>query len=263
MHLFQNSHFQASTLLCGLLTVAFILWLTNVMVQYDKETTLEQPEITLQPSPSHIVVEPLMLPAVPKPKLKPRPKSKPRTSAVSTHDKSLVVTVTEVLEQATPPADQQQIEHVYQELNDEDMQLQIAWPQQAGERQETLDFMYQCVGMQFAVLNENTLITVNHSKLNQTSITNYSEWIRIAQGSLSEKEQHWLHAYALTGIPVRLFPRQLDWRLAQYLANTLQGLPLSSLEATYLLTNQRLQLTNIHINQQPILDNWVLYQGKC
>ena len=256
MFLSQNTHWQTSTLFRGLLTIVFVVWLVNVMAQYDKKTILQQPEITTKQTTHPIILEQLTLPAIPK------PESKPKTSVVSKINKSSLVTVTKVSKQ-TAPANQQQIEYVYQKLSDEGMHIQIAWPQHTGERQKILNFMYQCVGMQFAVLNGNTLTKYNHTKFDQTNVTDYSKWIRIAQGSLSKKEQRWLHAYALKGIPIRLFPSHIDWRLAQYLANALKGDPLSSFRASYQLTNQKLQLTQIQINNQHIVDNWELFQGKC
>ncbi|MDU0356415.1 hypothetical protein RS130_23205 [Paraglaciecola aquimarina] len=118
--------------------------------------------------------------------------------------------------------------------------------------------MYQCVGSQFAVLNGN-----NITHLNQSKVQNFSTWIRIAQGSLSVKEQHWLAAFSVTGTPIRLFPRQIDWQLAKYIAQSLHGNELTSFRATYQLTNQKLQLTDIRLNAQPINKTWLLYQKKC
>jgi hypothetical protein len=112
--------------------------------------------------------------------------------------------------------------------------------------------------MQFAVLNNNEI-----TKVNQLRLSDYSDWIRIAQGDLSKKEQHWLNAYALTGTAIRLFPRDIDLRLAKNLANTLNGAPIVSLRATYQVTHQQLHLTQIRVNNQPVKGSWTLYQGEC
>jgi hypothetical protein len=261
MYLFQKNHWQVSTLLRGLLAIVFIMWLASVMTQYYEKAVTHKPKITIKQPPSNIVIEQLALPPLPKPKTS----VKPQATAVSKLAKQTVEPVNKVVKQSlqTPPVNKQQIENIYQQLSDEGVNIQIAWPQNDKERQAALNFMYQCVGVQFAVLNGKTLTKINHTKINHTKLTDYSEWIRVAQGSLSKKEHNWLNAYALTGSPIRLFPRHIDWRLAQYLANALKGLPLASLRANYQVTNQRLQLTHIHINNQAITDSWILYQGKC
>lgn len=277
MYQLKNSHWQASTLIRGLLTIIFIFWLASVMSHYDEKTPAKKPEITHKQPPSNIVIEQMALPPLPKPKpkLKSKPESKPQVSAEAKNDKQLAERVTKVVNQIpeTPPVNRQQIEQVYQKLSIKGIDIQIAWPQRHDERQDTLQFMYQCVGVQFAVLNGTTLYKTNHNKtehtklnqnnLNQVKVTDYSDWIRVAQGSLSRREHNWLNAYDVTGTPIRLFPRHLDWRLAQHLANALKGEPLISLRANYQLTNQSLQLTNIYLNKQRITANWGLYQGKC
>jgi hypothetical protein len=273
MYLLQNSHWQTSTLLRGLLTIVFIFWLASVMIKYNEKTTTQKPEITNKPPPSNIMLEQLTLPPIPKPAPKPAPKSSAKlqstevstevsieVSKVSKLAKQTVKAKNEAIKQSpqTPSVNKQQIQKVYQTLSDDGVDIQIAWPQNMNKRQAALNFMYQCVGVQFAVLNGNAL-----TKINQTKLTDHSEWIRVAQGSLSKKEQNWLNAYAIKGTPIRLFPRQLDWRLAQYLANALNGKPLVSLRAKYKVTNQQFQLVNIQLNHQQLTDIWTLYQGNC
>ena len=123
--------------------------------------------------------------------------------------------------------------------------------------------MYQCAGVQFAVLSGKVITKAGHTKFNQSISNDYSDWVRVAQGSLSRKEHNWLNAYALTGTPIRLFPRHIDWRLAQHLAQALKGHTLTNFRASYQVTNQSLQLIHIHINKQRLTDTWILYQGKC
>ena len=44
MALLQNNHWQASTLLRGVLAIVFMLWLASVMTQYDEKTTTQKPK---------------------------------------------------------------------------------------------------------------------------------------------------------------------------------------------------------------------------
>lgn len=256
MLLLQDNNQHAGTFLRGLLVIVFIVWLANVVTQYYWNDTPQKPDISDKQPPSNLSIEQLALPPLPKlahqvqttpkrakqtstPKAKPQPKVAEQLAETSTVNKQLV-------------------EQVYQQLSAEGIEVQLAWPRLAGERQAVFDFMYQCVGVQFAVLNDN-----NITQLNQTGLSDYSEWIRVAQGSLSKKEQNWLNAFALTGTPIRLFPRNIDLRLAHYLAYALKGIPLVSLRANYQVTNQKLHLTNIRLNNQRIPDSWILYQDKC
>jgi hypothetical protein len=277
MYRLQNNSWQASTLLRALLTIVFIVWLASVMTQYNKKITTQKPQISIKQPPSNVVIEQLPLPAVPTPKLvtKPKTPTKSQTPALSKIAKQTSEPANKMEEKApqTSSVNKQHIEKVYQTLSNEGVDIQIAWPQDVNKRQAALNFMYQCVGVQFAVLNGNTLTKINHTKTNHTKIDHnkpnqsklidYSEWIRVAQGSLSKKEQNWLNAYAIKGTPIRLFPRQLDWRLAEYLANVLKGTPLASLRANYQVTNYSLKLTHIYINNKKITNSWILYQGKC
>jgi hypothetical protein len=257
MDLLQNNHWQASTLLRGMLTAIFMFWLASVMIQYSEITTTQKPEITNKPPPRNIVIEQLTLPPIPKPVPKPKSSAKLQATVVSKLTKQTGKPENGAIKQS-PPVNKQQIEKIYQTLSDDGVDIQIAWPQNVNQRQAALNFIYQCVGVQFAVLNGNALTKLNNSKL-----TDYSDWIRVAQGSLSKKEQNWLNAYAIKGTPIRLFPRVLDWRLAQYLANALKGKPLVSLRAKYKVTNQQLQLVDVQLNNHQLTDNWTLYQGEC
>ena len=269
MYLLQNTNCQASTIFRGLLTVIFIAWLATVMTQYDKKTKTQKSEVPLKQPTSNIVIEPLTLPPIPKPIVA----AEPKVLAESKLAKPSIESATKLLKELkqlpqTPPVNKQQVKQVYQQLSDTGVDIQIAWPHSVNERQVALDFMYQCVGVQFAVLSGNTFTKINHTKINHTKAnhsisSDYSDWVRVAQGSLSKKEYNWLNAYALKGTPIRLFPRSIDWRLAQRLADALKGVPLDNLRAKYQVTNHRLQLIDIQINGLQITDSWTLYQGKC
>jgi hypothetical protein len=253
MVLLQDNNWSTNTVLRTLLTLVFILWLASVMSQYDDSDDENKLKTKVKPPPSNIVLEQISLPPTPK------------VAEESKLAKQLTKPMTKYVKRSsqTPPINKQQISQVYQKLSDKGVDIQIAWPQNINDREAALTFMYQCAGVQFAVLRGNVITKAGHTKVNQAISNDYSEWVRVALGSLSRKEHNWLNAYALTGTPIRLFPRQIDWRLAQYLAQALKGVPLSHFRANYQVTNQSLQLTQIHINEQRITDIWILYKGKC
>jgi hypothetical protein len=250
MLLLRNNNWPAPTVLRGLLTIVFMLWLATVMLKYDDNDIEKQQKISVKQA-TNIVIEQLTLPPV------PTSAAKSQTSADSElANQPSKAAIEEVIQ--SPPLNKQQVQKVYEQLSDQGVDIQIAWPQNMPQQKAALDFMYQCVGMQFAVLNGD-----NISKVNQFSLSNYSNWIRVAQGKLSKKEQHWLTAYALTGTPIRLFPRGIDLRLASHLANALKGSALVNLRANYHVSNQRLYLTQIQLNNQAIKTSWELYLGEC
>jgi hypothetical protein len=247
----QNKNWPATAVLRGGLTIVFILWLATVMSQYDDNPIEKQQKINVKQAPSNIVIEQLILPPV------PVPKAKPQASAVSELANQPPESAIKQVKQS-PPVNKQQVEQVYKQLSDQGIDIQIAWPQQVHQQQGASDFMYQCAGMQFAMLNSNKI-----TKVNQFALSDYSDWIRVAQGNLSKKEQHWITAYSLAGTPIRLFPRNIDLRLAEHLANALKGAPLVNLRANYQVSNQRLYLTKIQLNNQAIKTSWELYISEC
>jgi hypothetical protein len=255
MHFLQNNKWPASFVLRSLLSLVFILWLASVMSQYEENPIEKKQKTSIKQPTSNIIIEKFTLPPVPT--AKPQSSSIPEMAKAAEPVQQSPESVLKKVKQ-TPPADKQQIEQVYKQLSNQGVDIQIAWPQQSKQQQAALDFMYQCAGMQFAVLNGN-----NITKVNQINLSNYSDWIRVAQGNLSKKEQHWLTAYSLRGTAIRLFPRDIDLRLAQQLAYALKGAPLVNLRANYQVANQTLLLNNIQINNRPINGSWALYQGRC
>jgi hypothetical protein len=247
----QNNSWPATALLRGGLTIIFILWLATVMSQYDDRSIEKKQKINVKQAHNNIVIEQLILPPV------PTPKAEPQALAVSKLANQPPESAIKQVKQS-PAVNKQQVEQVYKQLSEQTVDIQIAWPQQIHQQQGALGFMYQCAGMQFAMLNGNKI-----TKVNQFALSDYSGWIRVAQGNLSKKEHHWIAAYSLTGTPIRLFPRNIDLRLAQHLANALKGAPLVNLRANYQVSNQRLYLTKIQLNNQAIKTSWELYLGEC
>ncbi|AGH46475.1 hypothetical protein C427_4373 [Paraglaciecola psychrophila 170] len=187
----------------------------------------------------------------------PTPKAEPQALAFSELANRPPESIIKQVKQS-PPVNKKQVEQVCKQLSDLGVDIQIARPQQIHQQQGALGFMYQCAGMQFAMSNGNKF-----TKVNQFALSDYSDWIRVAQENLSKKEHHWITAYSLTGTPIRLFPRNIDLRLAQHSANALKGAPLVNLRANYQVSNRRLYMTKIQLNNHPKNASWTLYQGEC
>jgi len=172
----------------------------------------------------------------------------------------------------------EQTAHVYNQLiSDQSLSIEIAWPEQSNRREKLFNYLYQCVGMRFGVLNQQGVTLAKRSDQKNNSVyrrgqkVQHSEWLRIAQGSLGYNENKWLTQYQLSGTPIRLFPKQLDWQLARLVAEYLSGkidnkgnpLKLTSLRAKYKLKGQRLVLVKISINNKSLNQQWLLVEMNC
>jgi len=153
--------------------------------------------------------------------------------------------------------------------------IEIAWPNDTADRQNTFSFLYQCIGMKFGVLNwqnengqqtnKQKVILAKNPYISVTEQNNgqVSDWLRIAQGQLATQERRWLKQYSLSGTAVRLFPKKLDWQLAHLLTQQLNTIPLTSFRARYKYINNSLMLTNIQLNGLLLSNNWTLITSKC
>lgn len=176
----------------------------------------------------------------------------------------------------------EQTAKVYHQLiSDQSLSIEIAWPEQSSSREKLFKYLYQCVGVRFGVLNQHgvTLAKQNSQQRysgNRASVQGkaeiqHSEWLRIAQGSLGVNEKKWLTQYKLSGTPIRLFPKNIDWQLAHLVANHLAGklddqgkaVVLKNLRAKYKLVGQRLMLDNININNERLNQSWLLVETSC
>jgi hypothetical protein len=163
------------------------------------------------------------------------------------------------------------ISDMYQRLiTDSSINIEIAWPNNSLKRKKIFSFLYQCIGMRFGVLTQQknnkqklTLANTSYTKNNINQTLKTSEWLRVAQGRLAKQERQWLQEYDLTGTPVRLFPKALDWQLAQLLTSQLKGLPLKSFRARYKYLDKHFMLTNISVNGSPLAHEWTLTTSEC
>ena len=168
--------------------------------------------------------------------------------------------------QPVKAATNKSISAIYQQLiSDSSISIELAWPNETSARQGIFTFLYQCIGMKFGVLNNQkvTLAKTFYQHVNANDEQQPSEWLRIAQGQLASQERLWLQQYHLSGTPVRLFPKMVDWQLAKLINKQLNGEPLNSLRAHYNYANKHLMLKNISLNGQSLSENWTLIENKC
>lgn len=252
-------------LIAGAIVIIVLLVFVNNLVASHWQQTLLQPEKSLvqskatkalavllkKPPPQaakNISFSDVTLPPVPGSLAKPGVKTKPgwlnKTTGSSTNDlvpKSQLTT------------------QMYQQLvSNPAIDIELAWPDNGAARARLFDYLYRCAGMQFGVMN-GTSITV----LNKQSYQPRSAWLRVAQGKLNTKEINWLRKSPLSGTPIRLFPKAIDWQLAQQIAQYLGNTKLQSLRARYGLNRQGLYLDDIWLNAQPISVSWQLSRGSC
>ncbi len=158
------------------------------------------------------------------------------------------------------------VSNIYQQLiSDDSIDIELAWPNQKAARKDIFSFLYQCVGMRFGVLNNQKVFLANtaYHQSNAHKKQQTSQWLRIAQGQLTNQERHWLQQYNLAGTPVRLFPKVVDWQLSTLINKQLNGEPLRSVRAHYKYNNRRLMLTNISLNGRQVDKDWQLIEKQC
>ena len=148
-------------------------------------------------------------------------------------------------------------ERVYQQLQFEPgLDLQISLPSSAKKRNALLNYLYQCAGAQFALLQENQLVYLSPQRW-----VSVSPWLRITSGELSPQEHQWLGSKK--GETIRIFPQSIDLRLSQYIADALQGQALKSFRASYIMGPDYLGLSNIMLNNQNVTGTWSVHQSSC
>jgi hypothetical protein len=216
-------------------------------------------DVALPVLPSLPVTKPLSIATQPKPNMAP----KPELRALQPSSKKITQQIAQqTVQPITPPAKPQSADEVYQQLqSDQSLDLQIALPANATQRNQLLDYLYQCAGMQFAILQKAQQRQQQLSYLSPKRYVPVSQWLRVANGELSPQEQQWLANQH--GTAIRIFPQAIDQRLSHYLASTLQGAKLNSLRASYHLTAAGLVLSNIQLNQQNINSTWQLHTSQC
>lgn len=156
-----------------------------------------------------------------------------------------------------------QIKSTYQRLSElSPSRLRFFLPQQKVKRERFLHYMYVCQGMQFGAIS-----THKHEQslmlLHESSDISTSNLLRVAQGQLSQKERRLINAYSPNGIPVRLFPENIDLALSQYLSSYLNGNDVHEFSAHYQLINNVVSLINIQINGRQVSQTWPLSNSVC
>lgn len=150
-------------------------------------------------------------------------------------------------------------QQVYEQLSDDTtLDIQLAWPAKLAERNRVIDFLYSCMGAQFATLQGQSLTYLSPNRYN-----NASNWLRIAQGALSDTEQRWFSQHQYEGTPIRIFPHTIDWQLSEHIAQALGSQKLEQLRASYGLSGNRLVLRDVYLNGRLVPDTWYLGGPSC
>ncbi|MBU3020515.1 hypothetical protein [Aestuariibacter sp. A3R04] len=152
---------------------------------------------------------------------------------------------------------------VYKQLSeDEALNIQLAWPGDRKERETVLNYLYQCVGAEFAIFDGQALTYLSPEQYKATS-----SWLRVAQGELSQQEQQWRNHNTQPGTLVRIVPEQVDINLSSHIASTLTRTKttLHALRGRYALRQNKLYLVNITVNNAPVAGDWLLYNpgARC
>jgi hypothetical protein len=252
---------KTHSILRALLAMAFILWLADLSFVY--LVTDESPDLELNEpdTMAQVMLKAVSLPAVPVATNQTSNVLAPQQAKQNTAQTAAEPTTTETIrtEQTTSAvAATEQVTQLYKQLSQQGLDIQLAWPVNSQQRKSVFEYMYQCAKMQFAVLDG-----INITKMNNTLHSPYSDWIRVAQGQLADKEKNWLQGFALQGIPIRLFPQALDWSMAKHLVQALNSRQLTSLRANYQVINQQLWLTEIRLNKRLLTQAWPLDQPGC
>lgn len=148
------------------------------------------------------------------------------------------------------------VKTVYQQLlSDPNLDLQIALPATTNERNALLHYLYQCAGVQFALLKNQQLRYLSPKRW-----VAVSPWLRITRGALSPQERAWLGTKQ--GDTVRIFPQAIDQTLAYFIASALQQQKLSAFRASYQLTTLGLSLHNVRLNHSAIKEPWLVFKAS-
>jgi hypothetical protein len=236
------------------------LWITSLWQQNIQAKSLKSPpqmQIEIPPK-KQIALSFIALPAVPQKTLVKEEDNKGNEGA---NNKGRIISVKTPITKPVKSKESNIVStaNMYQKLvTDNSINVEIAWPHNSTDREKLFNYLYQCAGMKFGVLQQQrvTLVKDYHHQP-------HSEWLRVAQGKLAKREYKWMRQYQLSGTAVRLFPKKIDWQLANIIAQQLNGKTLNSFRANYRLNHHSLQLENVYLNDEKNDANWLLMQTPC
>ncbi|MGL1958195.1 MAG: hypothetical protein OCD00_12850 [Colwellia sp.] len=228
------------------LLIAFLTYLANYWLASHWQQAIATKALTIQPIKKRprdsISFSDIVLPPVP--------------ISTITKLKSVKSEIAKALNKSEP-AKQDLASKLYEQLvTDNAVNIEIAWPDMEKERDELFNYLYNCAGMQFGVMHNNQVTVIS-----KTSNQPNSAWLRVASGQLNNQELKWLQQAALSGVPVRLFPQEIDRKLAKLLTRSLAGNTLKSFWGRYQLSSQGLMISNLFINKQKVNGYWLIDSG--
>ncbi|MFT6896690.1 MAG: hypothetical protein ACJA13_001093 [Paraglaciecola sp.] len=147
---------------------------------------------------------------------------------------------------------------MYQQLSeDTTLVIELMLPHDPQHRARLFSYFYECAGVAFGIFHSDKV-----EVLSGASNRGHSHWLRVAQGELNYREMNWLKGVK-QGQAVRLFPKELDWQLAQRLSQQLGTSTLQMLSGEYQLQASGVYLRNININGKGIDESWQLSGHSC
>ena len=128
----------------------------------------------------------------------------------------------------------------------------------ANKQSRVIEYMHDCIGIGLAAYNGQQLTMLSAQNVEHVSSHGYSKVLRQVNGFKSEYETALLNTYAPNQQLIRLYPKWLDLRLANYIYQVLGNEQLTQFKGSYVLQNDKLLLTNIIINHHNVSGSWIL-----
>lgn len=141
--------------------------------------------------------------------------------------------------------------------------IRFVLPRTKAAKERFLKHMYQCENMQFGAVSVHQPYKLSVLSKNTGREFVPSQLLRVAHDYLSNQERSLLQVYAKDSQPVRIFPVELDYKLAQHIARILNGKTLQQFSAKYFVRGENVGLSDISVNKQAIADLWMLSSGSC
>ncbi|GEM_PF-6077223 len=160
---------------------------------------------------------------------------------------------------SSEPKNERQTERRITEEDLTAINMTITMPSDRRQFNSIGRYLYQCVNIGFAHLQKSeetdSIKVIHDTKYQNSSI------FRSTQNALFSNEKHWQRIHGADKQYLRIYPVWFDQNLLLYVNQNLKGEALRSLSATYILSNQLLQLKDIKLNGQTLPQVWTLADG--
>ena len=128
-------------------------------------------------------------------------------------------------------------------------QIRIAWPRSRSARERLFRYLHRCLGMRLAIFDGSRL-----SAIEPGIAIPMSGYVRLISGSTSRAEQQILGRLGAMGMPVRMFPRQVDLLVLTNLTAVIGSdlLQTRELRAEYILNGSEWSLGHLMVDARTI-----------